>query len=150
MRKQQAFIAFYKHKVKIKNWRTFKEWVIDQVIRLATRSQYSHCELVISRNDDSGLFDCYSSSPRDGGVRKKTIKLLSERWDILCVDISAHRVKRTFKKYVGKKYDFLGAIGFFCGKHAKDKYFCSEYCAEILKLDNTLISPQQLYEQLTR
>ncbi len=146
--KNQVFVAFYKHKVKIKSWRTFKNYLVGTLIRKATKSQYSHCELVFkSHRDDS--FNCYSSSPRDGGVRKKIMQLDTAKWDLVEVDISPNRIKRTFKFYVGKKYDFLGAVGLFFGKQDNNKYFCSEYCAEVLKLNNSLISPQQLYDQLT-
>ncbi len=152
MAKQQVYVAFYKHKVKVRTWQTFREWLIDTIIRMATKSKYSHCEVVFKAYTHNGsvFYDCYSSSPRDGGVRKKTMTLEPQKWDLINVDISSNRIKQTFKLYVGKPYDLLGAVGFYFGRQDKAKYFCSEYCAEMLKLDNTLISPQQLYEQLRK
>lgn len=44
----------------------------DKLVRVA----YSHCELVID-----GV--CYSSSPRDNGVRSKAIDLHSGSWDLI-------------------------------------------------------------------
>ena len=44
------------------------EWT-NALIRWWTRSQYSHCELVIDGT-------CYSSSERDRGVRSKVMALL--------------------------------------------------------------------------
>ncbi|MBS9781224.1 MAG: hypothetical protein KGV56_01895 [Gammaproteobacteria bacterium] len=148
---KKIYVAFYKHKVKIKNWQTFKEAVIDWVIRFVTKSQYSHCELVVKRpNLGLGLYDCYSSSPRDGGVRKKVMALPSDKWDLIEIThIGVNRPRNTFKKYVGKEYDWLGVLGFALHKDDKNKYFCSEYCSEILGLAETHLSPQQLYQQLT-
>ncbi len=138
------YLAFYKHKVRVTNWRTFKERAIDEVIRLFTRSRYSHCEIAVARND--GKFTCYTSSPRDGGVRKKIMHLPSDKWDLVRVNVSANRVRSIFAKHVGKRYDLLGALFYPLGIHRKNKYFCSEYCAITLNYYNTLQSPQSLYE----
>ena len=54
-------LAFYKGK---------GDW-LDWLIRLFTRSQYSHVEYVQDSTamDDQGRHECWSSSFRDGGVR---------------------------------------------------------------------------------
>lgn len=148
MQSPQIYAIFYKHTVKITNWRTFKEWLIDKVIRLATRSKYSHCELAVKRQD--GQFVCYSSSPRDGGVRKKVMALDTAKWDFVKVQISHNKIKCCFAKTRGKKYDLLGAIGIPFKVQDNDKWFCSEWCATALGLSDTQISPQGLYNQMTK
>ncbi len=143
----QVFAVFYKGRVKIKSWKTFKEWLIDAVIRVATMSKYSHCELAVTRED--GQYTCYSSSPRDGGVRKKVMTLSADKWDFIPAPISHRRIKYFFMPTQGKKYDLLGAIGIPFHTQNSDKWFCSEWVAEALDMSETQISPQRLYKQLT-
>lgn len=103
----------------------------DKLIRTVTRSKYSHCELVID-----GL--CYSSSPRDGGVRMKYIDLTDGKWDVIDVPGEQIWALDWFINNIGRKYDWLGAITsvlpFSLG--SKDKFFCSEACAIMMGLDN--------------
>lgn len=142
------YVAFYKHKKRITGWRSLCQRLADSVIRLVTHSRYSHCEIAVKR--DSGLFDCYSSSPRDGGVRKKTMDLPPNRWDLVPIDVDFPHVCRVFNRCMGEGYDWLGVLGFVFHKQQSDRYFCSEFCATVLKLNDTHHSPQSLYEQLTK
>ena len=75
----KVYLAMYKHK---RDWR--KEPVkamADRITRFFTKGQYSHCEIAIERIEfDNGhhyehatVYDCYSSSVQDGGVRCKQI-----------------------------------------------------------------------------
>ena len=133
----RIYLAFYKHK---RSWR--KEPVkalADVVTRLFTKGDYSHCELVIERMEfTSGnhyehetVFDCYSSSVQDGGVRCKKINVSDKtKWDLVQVfDVSPEEVKAYFNRTCGRKYDWWGAIGIVLGiKQKRSKYFCSEWC----------------------
>ena len=119
----------------------------DKLIRFVTLSSYSHCELVID-----GL--CYSSSPRDGGVRMKYI-YLDDNW--YTFDLPTHYTKEQalswFVENAGKKYDWVGAITsiFPFQFHAGNKYFCSEACANMLGLyDPKSYTPQQLLDYFSR
>ena len=103
----------------------------DKFVRAWTKSKFSHCELII--NDIS-----YSSSPRDGGTRKKQIDYDSQNWLIFNLkdtfDINV--ALRFLNEKLGKKYDNLGIIFsqvFNLDKQDKNKYFCSELIAECLK-----------------
>lgn len=71
------------------------DWV-DRVIRFRTVSPYSHVELLAP----NGL--CYSSSPRDGGVRAKVFELLPEDWELIPLPF--------FDRTKSNPYDFVGAI----------------------------------------
>lgn len=75
----------------------------DKLIRAVTFSKYSHCELVINEL-------CYSSSPRDGGVRVKYINLHDGKWDLFPINGDDQKAREWFIKNVGKKYDWLGAV----------------------------------------
>lgn len=121
------YLALYKHKRKITSFKTLKYRFFDTVIRLATRGKYSHCEVAILRED--GLYDCYSSSVRDGGVRKKTMPLPPEKWDLLAVACSEQQIIDFFEKTKTAKYDYLGAAGVVLPlTQNRGRYFCSEWC----------------------
>ena len=93
------YLALYKGPAK-----GFFDKLVHAVVRVATWSKYSHCELVIN-----GV--CYSSSFRDGGVRKKSIDLTSGKWDLISIDINDEgRALRRFAEREGRKYDWIGAI----------------------------------------
>jgi uncharacterized protein YycO len=103
--------------------------IYDRIIRLATCSKYSHCELVI---DDV----CYSSSPRDGGVRMKGINVYTNDWDVIDVPGDKIYALKWFVAHVGKKYDYLGAISSILpiNLDKQNKFFCSEAIAYMLQL----------------
>lgn len=115
----------------------------DRLVRLVTRSQYSHCELVIE-----GV--SYSSSPRDGGVRKKVINYSPESWDVVEIaDKDTAYALATFDRYQGQRYDYLGAIGagipLLRYINAKNKKFCSELVGMMLDFENhDIATPEKL------
>ncbi len=121
---------------------------IDKVIRLFTRSIYSHCEIAIQQDDETFL--CYSSSPRDGGVRIKTMELNPSNWDLIPLKtLNKERLKTIFNQTEGLKYDYWGAIGIVLPfvKQKRSRWFCSEWCAEVLGLARPgQYSPETLFE----
>ncbi|WP_458118807.1 hypothetical protein OF381_10545 [Mannheimia haemolytica] len=119
-----VYLAMYKAKG---NW-------VDKVIRLFTGKPYSHCELVIPYITGTGLFSCFTSSPRDGGVREKIMPLEKDKWDLIPLPtISEEVVKQHYSKDKGKKYDFIGAIGVVIGTPENPRwYFCSEWCYKVI------------------
>lgn len=126
----------------------------DWIIRTLTRSPYSHCELAVlipppdGDPDDHAVFDCYSSSIRDGGVRMKTMTLPADKWDLIPINqFDAYiDVLNYFAQTRGKPYDFIGACGVVLGiKDSLKKWFCSEWCAAALGLQYPdRYSPQAL------
>ena len=103
--------------------------LFDTLIRLRTGSIYSHCELVIDEC-------CYSSSPRDGGVRSKWIDLDSGNWDLVEIgDKCTELVLSFFELTQGAKYDWIGAVigrGLGVQIELRSRWFCSEWCAAAL------------------
>ncbi|WII94707.1 enoyl-CoA hydratase [Moraxella haemolytica] len=143
-------VAFYKGKKTIKRPQDLGLWVIDGMIRMITHSPYSHCEIVIDMQD--GCFDCYSSSYRDGGVRKKTMALPSDQWDILPTNVPLERILSYYAQTQGLGYDLLGVLSFvFRLKHNPKKYFCSEWCFNALtnQTNGERYSPDDLYHLIT-
>lgn len=69
-------------KISLAMYKARGNWV-DKIIRLFTGKPYSHCEVAIKIG--LSVYQCYSSSPRDGGVRVKTMRLPADKWDLIPV-----------------------------------------------------------------
>lgn len=145
----KAYIAFYKHK---RERKSLKDWLFrlfDDITKFFTHGKYSHCELVFTTNKD-GEYACFTSSNRDGGVRKKIMELPSDRWDLIEIGVKYNSILNFYHKTIGCKYDLCGAIGVVTRfGNVKSRYFCSEWCAEALKLKQPhKYSPNSLYNYL--
>lgn len=129
-----VYLAMYKAKG---NW-------VDWVIRKTTGYPYSHCELAIPAGN--GQYHCYSSSPRDGGVRCKTMPLPEADWDLLPLrQTSGGKIVNFYQRTQGKKYDFFGAIGVVLGIREKpNRWYCSEWCYQAITGKPAQLSPNQL------
>lgn len=138
-------IAFYKAEFGL-NW--------DRFVALITNGIYSHCELVFSDGA------CWSSSPRDGGTRYKTIEI-SDHWD--CVDIHGDEINESIirswcNKHIGIKYDWIGAMG--VGLHLpfqeRHRMFCVEACISPLNESflsitlNPTMSPNKFHKLISK
>jgi len=128
----KAQLAFYKG----------EGTIVDGLIRWWTKSEYSHVELVVD-----GLW--YSTSPRDQKIRSKYINPKPENWDYVDVTVDADRLEELFNRTKGAKYDWTGiALSQFLplNVHSRDRWFCSEFCAEALGLEGSnQYSPEDLY-----
>ena len=106
--------------------------LLNRLIRLRTNSPYSHCELLLS----DGL--CYSSSHRDGGVRRKYIEMVPEHWDLIDMPWADElQIKDYWERTKGSGYDWLGVfVGqlFYVNVGTPGLYFCSEWCAAAVGL----------------
>lgn len=128
----------------------------DWLIRKITKGKYSHCEIVVKketnftdRYDCEEYYECYSSSVRDGGVRKKVINLDDGKWDLIKLDnVTEAQIEYYYRITKDKKYDWFGAVGIILGiKEHRDKFFCSEWCFNAIKYgseDGWRFSPNQL------
>lgn len=131
----KVYLAMYKAKG---NW-------VDKIIRLFTGKPYSHCELAIQFGDK---YQCYSSSPRDGGVRRKMMTLPQEKWDLIPLPtVSGQKIEAFYQKTRGKKYDFLGAVGCVVPIREKpNRWYCSEWCYQAITGEHKQLSPNALAE----
>lgn len=102
--------------------------------KLWTWSKYSHAELVID-----GV--CWSSSSRDGGVRRKLIDLTSGKWDVFKLTdnllVSTKAIK-WFLEHEGDSYDYRNILRFVIPAvgHDKNKWVCYEACGAALGISN--------------
>ncbi|RCL01495.1 MAG: hypothetical protein JSC085_000379 [Candidatus Tokpelaia sp. JSC085] len=121
----------------------------DWLIRTVTSGFYSHCEIAVVQKH--GLFDCYSSSKRDGGVRHKIMLLPADKWHLIPLTATPGQVLAFYRKHQGKKYDWWGVIGFILYHKSDDRQlFCSEFCAEFLGLSESWrYSPNLLHALLS-
>lgn len=114
----------------------FSDWLIKKV----TKGQYSHCEIAVERLEDWGeydfrpIYDCYTSSPRDGGVRCKQINVNNGNWDLIPLpSVTESQVRSYFERTKGRKYDWCGMLGLVFGlKQNRKKFFCSEWCFNVI------------------
>lgn len=130
----KIYLALYKGRKSIRHPRDLWPRLSDGLVRLLTRSPYSHCEIAVQWSD--GLFACYSSSLRDGGVRCKVMRLPSDKWDLIEINKAGTSVSAFFVATQSCGYDWLGVVGFPWGLNMRDKWFCSEWCACVLGLPN--------------
>lgn len=131
-----VYLAMYKARG---NW-------VDKIIRFFSGKPYSHCEVAIQTG--LSVYQCYSSSPRDGGVRVKTMRLPADKWDLIPVHTDSDVVD-FFQRTAGKKYDFIGAIGCVLPVRQKpSRYYCSEWCYEAILgvAPKKALSPNKLAE----
>lgn len=149
----KTYIAFYKGHKDGYSPSALVARFSDWLTRKLTKGPYSHCEFAVQRED--GTFSCRSSSIRDGGVRTKIMELPSDKWDLVELHLteeSAHEVVKYFYRNNGKKYDFFGALGVvFKTRQNKQRYFCSEICAEALGFPQAWrFSPNDLHAIVTQ
>ncbi|WP_116082145.1 hypothetical protein [Tropicimonas sp. IMCC34011] len=111
-------------------------WPTDTAIRLATLSPYSHVELAEGEAHPGEVAVCWSSSPRDGGVRSKKI-LLGDKWRLIPVDVPGDAFARIAARS-GRPYDLRGAL---LSPLRRDHdlgtpgaWFCSEVIADAMRL----------------
>lgn len=139
-----VYLAFYQGKG---DWK-------DRLIRAVTKGKFSHCEIVVERQEDWGqydlrtVYDFYSASPRDGGVRKLTMPYINpDHWRLLPISVSEQQVIDYYQKTQGAKYDWRGVLGLVLGlRQKKAKFFCSEWCFNVIfnSNDGWRFNPNQL------
>lgn len=119
----------------------------DRVIRWATRSPYSHVELV----DDEGR--CWSASHRDKGVRVKRINVDSGNWTLVDVPWLTDADLAKVAPHLGAGYDYPGIVMsqmVGLSRHHETRWFCSELVAMVMGYPNPhRYSPAMLYEIVT-
>ncbi len=125
-----------------------KNSLLDRIIRFATKSDFVHCALVSVKNKT--LFYGYSSF-MTGGVKSGWFGYDPDEWEFINLEgVTASHIKAFFEETKGRGYDYLGILGFIFGNPDNPKrYFCSEWCAEALMLNEpSSFSPGSLYNYI--
>lgn len=146
----KIYLALYKGKKDGKDIKTRLLRCADWAVRQSTNGIYSHCEIAIAK--ENGVYSCYSSSIRDGGVRFKVMPLPPDKWDLIRVDLPEQRVHEFYAQTKGAKYDWAGCLGIALPALRQNvkKWFCSQWCAGCLGYDQPArFSPNSLAKQLS-
>lgn len=159
MSQRPIYLALYKGRRDGSGWRVWCARVTDWLTRILTRGQYSHAEIAVKLPGDdvadAAQYECYSASIRDGGVRLKTMPLPGNKWDLIDLSTDPLLAARLFTVWQltrAKPYDLTGAFGVvFKFRENPKRWFCSEWCAEVLGLpDSWRFSPNDLAAILRR
>lgn len=118
----------------------------DWAIRKFTHSPYSHVEIVIN-----GMG--YSSSARDHGVRCKAIDFTTGKWDTFALESPPDLEKAVlvfFSNTQGLPYDWAGVARYVLPflYNSPNHWYCSEWCSAALGMENTNVTPEELYQEL--
>lgn len=110
----------------------------DALIRAVTASPYSHVELIRWPGYPPTAGDAVSASPRDGGVRRKTIGFAPGHWDFL--PLGGWAPDDAFARALAERgagYDWTGIALTFTlplRRQSRTRWFCSELCGHALGL----------------
>jgi len=127
---------------------------VDRLIRTATRSPFSHVELVADFLMVTDHIRCetraISSSSRDSGVRIKPIVFCHDKWVVLpLLGWQPDDAWQRAASQLGKPYDYAGILMNFTvplRRHLRGSWFCSELCGHALGLhEPQTLSPGDLY-----
>ena len=120
---------------------------LDYLIRLRTRSPYSHCEIMLP----GGL--CYTSHQMRGGVACIP-RTLNDQWDVVPLhSLTAEQVVAHYEKTKHHGYNWIGVIGCAIGISLPwpNRWHCSQWCATVLGMRSTAgMSPGDVNRVLKR
>lgn len=124
------YVAFYRGHGRLTDW----------VVRKATRSAFSHVEMIRSeaRPRLGDTVRCLGASGRDGGVRIKDIRLDPEKWRIYHVRWAPGDAWDRAEAKLGEPFDLLSLLTtqlFNFRRGRRGRWFCSELVAYALRLD---------------
>lgn len=149
-------LAFYKGKKSENPDTTF----FDRLVCFVTGSRYSHVELVYYYVKESNVGYCWTSSPRDNGVRMACLQFVPHHWELFeytghmpghLVEGTMKEISDWFKPKEGMKYDWVGAVATVIRviKQIESKYFCSEIIAEFFAFFKPhRYTPKKLFNKL--
>jgi len=105
-------------------------------IRRWQRSPASHCEMVTRTTfgdpaAGGNVFECWSASAMDDGVRCKVMRLNPAHWELYRLPFKAEPVREWFIAHEDCDYDLFGLLGFVWRpwRGSRRKFWCSEACA---------------------
>jgi hypothetical protein len=140
--------------IKLAFYKAHQGNLTDKIISWWTKDKYSHTEIVVGNNFDDLIM--YSASGIDGGVRKKSHRYDTNKWEYIDIDLNLNILNEIYEKTNKQKYDWFGIIGFILPlQDRQNKWFCSEWVSNVLKcngdkrfytLEPSRISPNKLYK----
>lgn len=124
------YLAFYRGEGRLMS---------DTLVQWITRSEFSHCELLVSAEPPSfGIpYECVTAVGKDGGVRTKLITFPEEGWEFVPVPWAPASTWETALGFMGQGYDYWGLLMtqfINLRRHGASRWFCSKLCAHALGL----------------
>ena len=128
--------------------------LIEQAIKIWTRSKYFHVEMIIK--------DVWvSTNPTAGAVYMNKLQPLNDNYDYFDVEVDGRRINKVMdflNAQVGKKYDYWGlffSTVFTMNVEDRNKWFCSELVAEALNVfgfkvpkNANEMTPEDIYQMI--
>jgi hypothetical protein len=122
------------------------ESIQHRLIRWFTGSAFSHVEYL-----DLRTIMCWSSSSKEGGVRKKFINLANGKWTIVHYDLPFEVDPLDwFEEHEGCKYSWNSILNYvwYMFTELESEYNCSVAIARALGFHFDRITPRELFEFL--
>lgn len=124
--------------------------LLDRIIRLVTRSPFSHVEIIRSLPGDGETVMAYTSSSRDGGVVGRQIVLKPGHWELQWIPwTTGDEAIRFVKAHAGDGYDFLAILLthlFGISRQSKNRWTCSELIGTAIGIERAWrLSPGDLH-----
>lgn len=123
--------------------------IIDYIVNIFTLSKICHCAVITRKTEN---YICgYSSFPSDG-VSYFEEEYNKDEWEFIDVPVTNIELFTFYAKTQDCGYDYCGCINCIIRFHQhKNRYFCSEWCAELLKLEKPeKYTPYKLYALLKK
>lgn len=122
--------------------------ILDYVVNIFTLSSISHCAIITRITDN---YICGFSSFPSRGVDYFEESYDPKDWEFFNIPVTRCELFTFYTYTQDCKYDYCGCINCIVKFHQhKNRYFCSEWCAELLKLDKPeKYTPRKLYEVIS-
>lgn len=111
----------------------------DTLVKWVTRSEFSHCELLVSsRPPKTGeTHRCVTAQGKNGGVCVRDLYFREGAYEFVQVPWAPHDTFERALRHIGRGYDYWGLLmSQFINlrRHVEDRWFCSKLCARALGL----------------
>ena len=111
----------------------------DTLVKWVTRSEFSHCELLVSnRPPKTGeTHRCATAQGKNGGVCVRDLYFREGAYEFVQVPWAPHDTFERAARHVGRGYDYWGLLmSQFINlrRHVEHRWFCSKLCAQALGL----------------
>jgi len=124
------YLAFYRGEGRL---------LSDTLVKWVTRSEFSHCELLMSARPpkDGETHRCVTAQGKNGGVCVRDVHFRPGAYEFVPVPWAPLDTFAKAAARLGQGYDYWGLLmSQFINlrRHVHSRYFCSKLCAEALGL----------------
>lgn len=111
----------------------------DTLVQRVTRSEFSHCELFVSKTPPLAgeTHRCISAAGKFGGVYIREVTFREGAYEFVPVPWAPDDTFERAARHLGGGYDYWGLLMTQCinmRRHTPDRWFCSKLCARAMGL----------------